>query len=248
MTSKRGERMNELIKITEKDGRQLVSARDLYKGLQIAQRFSRWVENNFSLFDEGVDFDKCTSSTVVNNGAIRKIDDYVITLDMAKQLAMMVRNQNGSRYRNYFLAVERRWNSPMEVVKRGYSFLMRENEQLKLENEQLQGPARLGQAVSGSDDSISVGNFAKVLRQHGIKTGQNRLFDWLRTHGYLIAMGKRYNSPTQRAMELGIMEVRETVITTNHGSKTRFTPLITGKGQQYFADKFLKSKSMVKEG
>ena len=51
MTSKRGERMNELIKITEKDGRQLVSARDLYKGLQIAQRFSRWVENNFSLFD-----------------------------------------------------------------------------------------------------------------------------------------------------------------------------------------------------
>ncbi|WP_258567510.1 phage antirepressor KilAC domain-containing protein [Lactiplantibacillus plantarum] len=59
---------------------------------------------------------------------------------------------------------------------------------------------------------------------------------------------KRYNSPTQRAMELGIMEVRETVITTNHGSKTRFTPLITGKGQQYFANKFLKSKSMVKEG
>lgn len=217
MTSKRGERMNELIKITEKDGRQLVSARDLYKGLQIAQRFSRWVENNFSLFDEGVDFDKCTSSTVVNNGAVREIDDYVITLDMAKQLAMMVRNQNGSRYRNYFLAVERRWNSPMEVVKRGYGFLMRENEQLKLENEQLQGPARLGQAVSGSDDSISVGNFAKVLRQRGIKTGQNRLFDWLRTHGYLIAMGKRYNSPTQRAMELGIMEVRETVITTNHG-------------------------------
>ncbi|BDZ31257.1 phage antirepressor KilAC domain-containing protein [Lactiplantibacillus brownii] len=237
--------MNELIKITEKDGRKLVSARDLYKGLQIAQRFSRWVENNFSLFDEGVDFDKCTSSTVVNNGAVREIDDYVITLDMAKQLAMMVRNQNGSRYRNYFLAVERRWNSPMEVVKRGYGFLMKENEQLKLENEQLQGPARLGQAVSGSDDSISVGNFAKVLRQRGIKTGQNRLFDWLRTHGYLIAMGKRYNSPTQRAMELGIMEVRETVITTNHGSKTRFTPPITGKGQQYFVTKFL-SKQAIK--
>lgn len=136
----------------------------------------------------------------------------------------------------------------MEVVKRGYTFLMDENKQLKLENEQMKAPAMLGQAVSGSDDSISVGNFAKVLRQHGIKTGQNRLFDWLRTHGYLIAMGKRYNSPTQRAMELGIMEVRETVITTNHGSRTRFTPLITGKGQQYFANKFLKSKSMVKEG
>lgn len=248
MTSKRGECMNKLIKITEKDGRQLVSARDLHKGLELTTRFSKWVDQNFYMFVEGVDYTSVTAYTVVNNGAKREIQDYALTVSMAKELSMMSRTPQGQIYRRYFITIEDKWNSPMEVVKRGYSFLMRKNEQLKLENEQLQGPARLGQAVSGSDDSISVGNFAKVLRQRGIKTGQNRLFDWLRTHGYLIAMGKRYNSPTQRAMELGIMEVRETVITTNHGSKTRFTPLITGKGQQYFANKFLKSKSMVKEG
>ncbi len=248
MTSKRVERMTELIKITEKDGRQLVSARDLHKGLELTTRFSKWVDQNFSMFVEGIDFTSVTGVTVVNNGAKRELQDYALTVNMAKELSMMSQTLQGQIYRRYFITIEDKWNSPMEVVKRGYSFLMRENEQLKLENEQLQGPARLGQAVSGSDDSISVGNFAKVLRQRGIKTGQNRLFDWLRTHGYLIAMGKRYNSPTQRAMELGIMEVRETVITTNHGSKTRFTPLITGKGQQYFANKFLKSKSMVKEG
>ncbi|WP_248000280.1 phage antirepressor KilAC domain-containing protein [Lactiplantibacillus plantarum] len=240
--------MNELIKITEKDGRQLVSARDLHKGLELTTRFSKWVDQNFSMFVEGIDFTSVTGVTVVNNGAKRELQDYALTVNMAKELSMMSQTPQGQIYRRYFITIEDKWNSPMEVVKRGYSFLMRENEQLKLENEQLQGPARLGQAVSGSDDSISVGNFAKVLRQRGIKTGQNRLFDWLRTHGYLIVMGKRYNSPTQRAMELGIMEVRETVITTNHGSKTRFTPLITGKGQQYFANKFLKSKSMVKEG
>ncbi|MCT3293250.1 phage antirepressor KilAC domain-containing protein [Lactiplantibacillus pentosus] len=240
--------MNELIKITEKDGRQLVSARDLHKGLELTTRFSKWVDQNFSMFVEGIDFTSVTGVTVVNNGAKRELQDYALTVNMAKELSMMSQTPQGKIYRRYFITIEDKWNSPMEVVKRGYSFLMRENEQLKLENEQLQGPARLGQAVSGSDDSISVGNFAKVLRQRGIKTGQNRLFDWLRTHGYLIAMGKCYNSPTQRAMELGIMEVRETVITTNHGSKTRFTPLITGKGQQYFANKFLKSKSMVKEG
>ncbi|MCG0635060.1 oxidoreductase [Lactiplantibacillus plantarum] len=240
--------MNELIKITEKDGRQLVSARDLHKGLELTTRFSKWVDQNFSMFVEGIDFTSVTGVTVVNNGAKRELQDYALTVNMAKELSMMSQTLQGQIYRRYFITIEDKWNSPMEVVKRGYSFLMRENEQLKLENEQLQGPARLGQAVSGSDDSISVGNFSKVLRQRGIKTGQNRLFDWLRTHGYLIAMGKRYNSPTQRAMELGIMEVRETVITTNHGSKTRFTPLITGKGQQYFANKFLKSKSMVKEG
>ncbi|MGH1585919.1 oxidoreductase [Lactiplantibacillus pentosus] len=240
--------MNELIKITEKDGQQLVSARELHKGLELTTRFSKWVRQNFSMFVEGVDFTSVTGVTVVNNGAKREIQDYALTVSMAKELSMMSQTPQGQTFRRYFIMIEDKWNSPMEVVKRGYTFLMDENKQLKLENEQMKAPAMLGQAVSGSDDSISVGNFAKVLRQRGIKTGQNRLFDWLRTHGYLIAMGKRYNSPTQRAMELGIMEVRETVITTNHGSKTRFTPLITGKGQQYFANKFLKSKSMVKEG
>ncbi|PKX60328.1 phage antirepressor KilAC domain-containing protein [Lactiplantibacillus plantarum] len=240
--------MNELIKITEKDGQQLVSARELHKGLELTTRFSKWVRQNFSMFVEGVDFTSVTGVTVVNNGAKREIQDYALTVGMAKELSMMSQTPQGQTFRRYFIMIEDKWNSPIEVVKRGYTFLMDENKQLKLENEQMKAPAMLGQAVSGSDDSISVGNFAKVLRQRGIKTGQNRLFDWLRTHGYLIAMGKRYNSPTQRAMELGIMEVRETVITTNHGSKTRFTPLITGKGQQYFANKFLKSKSMVKEG
>lgn len=240
--------MNELIKITEKDGQQLVSARELHKGLELTTRFSKWVDQNFSMFVEGIDFTSVTGVTVVNNGAKRELQDYALTVSMAKELSMMSQTPQGQTFRRYFIMIEDKWNSPMEVVKRGYTFLMDENKQLKLENEQMKAPAMLGQAVSGSDDSISVGNFAKVLRQRGIKTGQNRLFDWLRTHGYLIAMGKRYNSPTQRAMELGIMEVRETVITTNHGSKTRFTPLITGKGQQYFANKFLKSKSMVKEG
>lgn len=240
--------MNELIKITEKDGQQLVSARELHKGLELTTRFSKWVDQNFSMFVEGIDFTSVTGVTVVNNGAKRELQDYALTVSMAKELSMMSQTPQGQTFRRYFIMIEDKWNSPMEVVKRGYTFLMDENKQLKLENEQMKAPAMLGQAVSGSDDSISVGNFAKVLRQRGIKTGQNRLFDWLRTHGYLIAMGKRYNSPTQRAMELGIMEVRETVITTNHGSKTRFTPLVTGKGQQYFANKFLKSKSMVKEG
>ncbi|MDV3526106.1 phage antirepressor KilAC domain-containing protein [Lactiplantibacillus plantarum] len=240
--------MNELIKITEKDGRQLVSARDLHKGLELTTRFSKWVDQNFSLFVEGIDFTSVTGVTVVNNGAKRELQDYALTVNMAKELSMMSQTPQGQIYRRYFITIEDKWNSPMEVVKRGYTFLMDENKQLKLENEQMKAPAMLGQAVSGSDDSVSVGDFAKVLRQQGVKIGQNRLFDWLRTHGYLIATGRRHNSPTQRAMEQGIMEVRETVITTNHGSKTRFTPLITGKGQQYFANKFLKSKSMVKEG
>lgn len=124
---------NELIKVTVKNDKQLVSARDLYKGLEIAQRFSRWVSNNWDMFEEDADYNKCTSSTVVNNGAVRKLEDYAITIDMAKQLAMMVRTERGKQYRKYFLELERKWNDPQEVVKRGYAILQNENTQLKIE-------------------------------------------------------------------------------------------------------------------
>lgn len=122
-----------------------------------------------------------------------------------------------------------------------------ERKHLAEENKQLRIPALLGNAVSASDDSVTVGTFAKILRQEGIPMGQNRLFEWLRGHGFLIRGGRRHNAPTQRAMELKVMEVRETVVNTNHGSVNKFTPLITGKGQQYFASKFLKHKEQHEE-
>lgn len=121
-----------------------------------------------------------------------------------------------------------------------------ERKHLAEENKQLRIPALLGNAVSASDDSVTVGTFAKILRQKGIPMGQNRLFEWLRGHGFLIRGGRRHNAPTQRAMELKVMEVRETVVNTNHGAVNKFTPLITGKGQQYFATKFL-SESVTAE-
>lgn len=96
-------------------------------------------------------------------------------------------------------------------------------------------------AVSASKSSILIGELAKILKQNGVDTGQNRLFDWLRRNGYLISRkGTDYNMPTQRAMELGLFEIKETTITHSDGhisvSKTVKT---TGKGQQYFVNKFL---------
>lgn len=111
----------------------------------------------------------------------------------------------------------------------------KEKQKLVEENKQLQVPALLGTAVSASKDSITVGNFAKVLKQSNIEIGQNRLFKWLRDKG------SRHNVPTQKSMDLKIMEVRETVINTRNGDINSFTPLITGKGQQYFTKLFLKT-------
>lgn len=116
----------------------------------------------------------------------------------------------------------------------------KEKQKLVEENKQLQVPALLGTAISASKDSITVGNFAKILKQSNIEIGQNRLFKWLRDKKYLIDKGSRHNVPTQKSMDLKIMEVRETVINTRNGDINSFTPLITGKGQQYFTNLFLK--------
>lgn len=96
-------------------------------------------------------------------------------------------------------------------------------------------------AVSASKTSILVGELAKILKQNNIDIGQNRLFEWLRNNGYLIIRkGTDYNMPTQYSMELGLFEVKETVITHSDGHvSVSKTPKITGKGQQYFINKFL---------
>jgi len=237
--------MDQLIKVDVKNNQQVLSARDLYNGLEIAQRFSRWVDNNFDIFEEGIDFYKCTSSTVVNNGAVREIDDYIITIDMAKQLAMMVRNDNGKRYRKYFLKLEEKWNDPKEVVKRGYEILQNENNQLRIENDQLKPKALFADTVAASDDTILVRDLAKFLRQNGINIGQNRLFSWLRDKGYLIKKSNGY-TPTQKAMDLELFEVSEWTISNNGGKpKIKLTTRVTGKGQNYFVNKFLKDNKKV---
>lgn len=96
-------------------------------------------------------------------------------------------------------------------------------------------------AVSTAKTSILIGELAKLLKQNGVDVGQNRLFDWLRSKGYLIRRrGSDYNMPTQRAMELGLFEIKETSIAHSDGHTTvNKTPKVTGRGQQYFVNKFL---------
>lgn len=96
-------------------------------------------------------------------------------------------------------------------------------------------------AVSVSKTSILVGDLAKILKQNGVDIGANRLFAWLREKGYLInRKGSDYNSPTQKSMELKLFEVKETVVTHSDGhTSVSKTPKVTGKGQQYFVNKFL---------
>lgn len=110
--------MNEL-QVIEKDGIQAVSARELYKGLEITDRFSRWFESLQKYgFVENEDFTSVKTSTLVNNGAKREIDDYTISLDMAKQICMLQRSDLGKKYRNYLIKLEKAWNTPEAVMAR----------------------------------------------------------------------------------------------------------------------------------
>lgn len=237
--------MNELIKVTVKNDQQLVSARDLYHGLELKVRFSLWVSKNFKEFEEGEDFTSVSRDTEVqNNGGIqvRELQDYALTIDMAKQLCMMSHTELGRKYRKYFIDLERKWNDPQEVVKRGYAILQNENAQLKIENEQMKPKALFADAVSVSKTTILVSELAKILRQNGVNIGATRLFVWLRENGYLISRkGSDWNMPTQRSMELGLFNIKETTITHSDGHTTiSKTTKVTGKGQQYFINKFLK--------
>ena len=104
--------------------------------------------------------------------------------------------------------------------------------------------ALFADAVSASSTSILVGDLAKLIRQNGMDIGQNRLFDWLRNNGYLIrAKGMSWNMPTQRSMDMGLFEVKETSITHSDGHiSVNKTVKVTGKGQIYFVNKLVPKK------
>ena len=110
---------------------------------------------------------------------------------------------------------------------------------LQIENNELKPKAIFADAVSASHTSILVGELAKILKQNGVDTGQKRFFEWLRDNGYLIKRkGSDYNMPTQKSMDQGLFEIKETTINHSDGHiSISKTPKVTGKGQVYFINK-----------
>ena len=117
-----------------------------------------------------------------------------------------------------------------------------ERKQLAAANAAMQPKALFADAVSASETSILIGGLAKLIKQNGVDIGQKRLFDWLREHGFLIKNGTDKNMPTQRAMERGLFEVKEGSFVDGNGvNRITRTTKVTGKGQIYFVNRFLKA-------
>ncbi|MCK1219566.1 phage antirepressor KilAC domain-containing protein [Streptococcus uberis] len=240
--------MNELINITLNENHEpVVSARDLHKGLEVKTRFSQWVEQNFKILEEGYDFTSVVGTTVVNNGATREIQDYALSLDASKNLAMISKTEKGAQVRKYFIQVEKDFNSPEKIMARALLMADQKVHKLEAQIEADKPKVIFADAVSASKSSILIGELAKLLKQNGIDIGQNKLFQWLRLNGYLInRKGESWNQPTQRSMELGLFQLKKTNINHPDGHTTvNTTTKVTGKGQQYFVNKFLDRKYIV---
>lgn len=240
--------MNELINIKLNENHEpVVSARDLHKGLEVKTRFSQWVEQNFKILEEGYDFTSVVGTTVVNNGATREIQDYALSLDASKNLAMISKTEKGAQVRKYFIRVEKDFNSPEKIMARALLMADKKVHKLEAQIEADKPKVIFADAVSASHTSILVGDLAKLISQNGYKIGANRLFSWLRENGYLIKkQGASWNMPTQKSMELKLFEIKETNIQHADGHiSINKTPKVTGKGQQYFINKFLDLKYIV---
>lgn len=239
--------MNELVKVNFDT--QTISARELHSTLNIGTKFTTWFERMCEYgFTEGNEFFPKMGETSKQCGG-RPSADYDISVDMAKQICMIQRTPEGKAVRQYLIDLEKAWNTPEQVMARALRIADRtidelkySNQRLAAVNEEMKPKAIFADAVAASHTSILVGELAKILKQNGVNIGQNRLYEWLRENGYLIKGNKRTdrNAPTQRSMDMGLFEVKISTVVNSDGSvrETRTTK-VTGKGQQYFINKFL---------
>jgi len=236
----------ELIPISEHNGNKAVSARELYKFLDVKERFSNWFERQLQYgFTENVDYAGCKEFNTLAN---QELTDYALTLGCAKEISMIQRSEKGKQARQYFIECERRVKEQSahqlpQTFAEALMLAAKQAEQIEQQTRQieLQAPKVLfADAVATSDKSVLVSELAKILKQNGIEIGQNRLFIWMRENGYLCCRGEYYNQPTQKAMELGLFELKKTAISKPDGTLlVSVTTKVTGKGLIYFVSRFL---------
>jgi anti-repressor protein len=214
--------VNELIVTNQNNkGEVIVSGRELHDFLEVKTPYTQWFERMKEYgFEENVDFIGFSQKSEKPIGG-RPTENHHIKLDMAKEISMLQRTEKGKQARQYFLQIEKMWNSPEMIMKRALD------------------------SVSASKTSILVGDLAKLLKQNGIDTGATRLFEYLRQNGWLISRkGDSWNMPSQKAMEQGLFEIKERTNNNPDGTvRITKTTKVTGKGQVYFINKFLKDVS-----
>lgn len=219
-----------------------VSARDLHAALEVKTLFKDWFPRMLEYgFENGRDFNPLKIEQVRLEGSrevSRTVDDAEITIEMAKEICMLQRSEKGKQARQYFIQIEKDWNSPEKIMSRALQIA---NDQIRSLTARVEADAPavyFANAITGSETNILVRDLAKLLKQNGVDTGERRLYELLRNDGFLIKGGSDYNMPTQRAMEMGLFFVKETPRISKEGSVIDRTTKITPKGQCYFLNRY----------
>lgn len=234
-----------LIKVYQNDRQeQLVNARELHTALNNRRKFSDWIKQRIEQYGFVEDVDFTTFHNFVKREGSNlgsKTTEYALTLDTAKEIAMVENNEQGRKIRRYFIEVEKKARNMFEIPKT-LPEALRKAAELAEQLEEQKPKVLFADSVETSKNSVLINELAKILKQNGYEIGQNRLFEKLRNEGYLIKQkGQNWNLPTQKAMDLGLFEVKKTVVNKPNGEViTRPTTKVTGKGQIYFVNKFLK--------
>ena len=222
-----------------------ISGRQLHMALDVDTPYRKWFPRMCEYgFSEGKDFRTNLSESTGG----RPSTDHLMTLSMAKEVAMLQRTDKGKEVRRYFIQLEEDWNTPEKVVARAlvYSNKMLADARAQLtratERIALDAPkVRFAESVADSEGTILIRELAKILKQNGYETGEQRLYAQLRHEGYLISNRKAadYNTPTQRAAQMGLFVIKKSVITTASGeTRVQNTTKVTGKGQVYFVNRY----------
>lgn len=219
--------MNELIKITEKSGKQVVSARELYKSLELADgQFSRWAKSNILDNPFAVENEDWVGFDIDVEG--NKVSDYALVVSFAKKIAMMSKTEKGNKIRDYFLECEKK---AQNYIPKTYSeaLLLAAKQAEQIEKQQAliaeQAPkAEFFDAVADSKDAVPMLEVAKVLGIKGM--GRNNLFEFLRQEKVLM----NNNIPYQRYQDLGYFRVIEQKYTKNYEECINFKTLVYQKG------------------
>jgi anti-repressor protein len=218
--------MNEL-QINYEAEQPTVSARELHSMLGLEKRFSAWFETNSQGFIEGEDFTSVLSGTVVNNGASRELQDYNLSVDMAKHISLMSRTEKGKECRQQLIDLEKAWNTPEQVMARALRLADKTIEDLKSKVIEMKPKADFFDAVADSKTAVAIGDVANVLGIRGI--GRNRLFEILRDKKVL----KEDNQPYRKFIDMGYFRVIEQKYQKNSETVISFKTLVYQKGIDY---------------
>lgn len=251
----------ELIKVTtNEEGKRLVSARELHEFLGLSKRFSVWIsqytdKNNKYDFEEEIDFTSVLTSTVVNNGANRELQDYAITLEMSKEISMLTGNEKGRQARKYFIQCEKQLkeidnkaNLLLAIYNGGQSGILASKKLTEIEVKEATAPLILkieedkplvdfSNQILKSSDNILIRELAKIISDEVLTIGQNRLYDKLREWKMIF---KNSTEPYQAYVENGYFVVEEKSIRTTYGTKLTKTTKVTPRGQIAIVEKFRK--------